>query len=141
MRISFQWVLGHIHANVLAAGFEDLGRFHVGLFRYPTPDGMRPTELAEQLLITKQSVNVLLRDMEERGYLVRVPDPSDGRGRVVRLTAKGRHLEEIVYDAAESAERAFTELLGPDRFAQLRHSLEEVVDHISAGDLLDGGQK
>lgn len=135
MRIAHQWVLAHVYARVVAAGYEDLGRSHVGMFRYPTPDGLRPSELADQLQITKQSVNDLLGDMEARGYLVRVPDPTDGRARVIRLTAKGHHLEEIVYDGAQSAELAIAELLGPRRFAQLRHSLEKVVSHISESDL------
>jgi len=135
MRLAHQWILEQVYAGVVAAGFEDLGRAHVGMFRYPTPHGLRPSELADQLQITKQSVNDLLHDMEVRGYLVRVPDPSDGRARVIRLTAKGRQLEEIVYDGAQSAELAIAELLGPHRFAQLRRSLEEVVSHISEGDV------
>jgi DNA-binding MarR family transcriptional regulator len=138
MRIAHQWVLEQVYIGVVAAGFEDLGRFHVRMFRYPTPDGLRPTALAEQLQITKQSVNDLLGHMEARGYLVRLPDPADGRARVIRLTTKGHHLEKTVYDAAGSAERAIAELLGPRRFAQLRHSLEEVVSRISEGDLSTG---
>ena len=45
--------------------------------------------LAEEVGITKQSVNDLLGHLEGRGYLVRVPEPVDGRARVIRLTAKG----------------------------------------------------
>lgn len=134
MRVAHQWVLNYVYASVVAAGFEDLGRFHVGMFRYPTPDGLRPTELADQLGITKQSVNNLLGDMEARGYLVRVPDPTDGRARVIRLTAMGRHLEDIVYEAARSAEETIAAQLGPRRFAQLRTALELVTRHIAEGD-------
>jgi DNA-binding MarR family transcriptional regulator len=139
MRTVVQWVREQVYAGVVAAGFDDLGRSHVAVFRYPTPDGLRPSDLADQLQITKQSVNDLLGDMEERGYLVRVAHPTDGRARVVRLTAKGHHLEEAVYDAAQSAELAIAELLGPRRFAQLRHSLEEVASRIARGDLPAAG--
>jgi DNA-binding MarR family transcriptional regulator len=138
MRVAHQWVLDQVYAAVVAAGFEDLGRFHVGMFRYPTTDGLRPTELAERLQITKQSVNDLVGDMEARGYLVRVRDPTDGRARVIRLTPKGHQLEKAAYDAAGSAERAMADLLGSRRFAQLRHSLEEVVHHITTGGLPTG---
>ncbi len=135
MRVAHQWVLDQVYAGVVAAGFEDLGRFHVSMFRYPTPDGQRPTALAEQLQITKQSVNDLIGDMEARGYLVREPDPTDGRARVIRLTAKGHQLDKTVYDAVGSAERAIADLLGPRRFAQLHDALEEVASHIARGDL------
>ncbi|MGH9045410.1 MAG: MarR family winged helix-turn-helix transcriptional regulator [Acidimicrobiales bacterium] len=136
MRTAVQWVRAQIYHDVVAAGFEDLGRFHVGMFSFPTPDGLRPTVLADQLGITKQSVNNLLRDLEGRGYLHRVPDPTDGRARVIHLTAKGRRLEAVVYDAAEAAEQGIAELLGPRRFAQFRRSLEEVAGHIASGELL-----
>ena len=131
MRFAHQWVMTHIYAHVVAAGYDDLSRSQIAIFRYPSPDGLRPSQLAYQLQITKQSVNDLLGEMEERGYLVRAADPTDGRARVIRLTAKGRQLEAVVYDGAQSAERAIAELLGPRQFAQLRHSLETVVSHIS----------
>ena len=135
MRVAHQWVLAQIYARARAAGFEDLGRLHVGMFRYPTPDGLRPTELAEQLQITKQLMNHLLGDMEQRGYLVRVPDPTDRRARVIRLTAKGDSLQKTASNAAQSAELAIAELLGPHRFAQFRDSLQKIASHIAKGDL------
>jgi DNA-binding MarR family transcriptional regulator len=131
MRVAYQWVMAQVYAHVVAAGYDDLSRAQIAMFRYPTPDGLRPSQLAAQLLITKQSVNDLLGEMEERGYLVRAPDPSDRRARVIRLTAKGRQLEQTVYDGAQSAERAIADLLGPRQFTQLRRALETVVSHIS----------
>ncbi|MGH7120525.1 MAG: MarR family winged helix-turn-helix transcriptional regulator, partial [Acetobacteraceae bacterium] len=93
------------------------------------------SELAEQLQVTKQAVNDVLRDMEELGYLTRVHDPTDGRARIIRLTSKGRHLEAVVYDGAQSAESAIGQLLGREAFADLRDSLEKVVRGITANTL------
>ena len=135
MRVAHQWVLSHIYDAVVAAGYEDLGRAHVGLFRYPTTDGLRPTELAERIHVTKQSVNDVLRDMEDLGYLVRVPDATDGRARVIRLTERGRQLEDVIHEGAHSAESAIARSLGPRRFTQFRASLEEVVNRIAQGNL------
>ena len=135
MRTTLRWVLDHAYEHVVAAGFDDLGRAHVGVFRYPTAEGLRPSELADRLQITKQSVNDLLHDLEERGYLVREADPSDGRARVVRLTKKGRALEDVVYAGAESAQQAIAELLGVRRFAQFRDALTAVSSSIAAGEL------
>jgi hypothetical protein len=58
-----RWIIDQIYEHVVAAGFDDLGRAHVGLFRYPTAEGLRPSELAERLQVSKQSVNDLLRDL------------------------------------------------------------------------------
>jgi DNA-binding MarR family transcriptional regulator len=135
MRIGLQWVRDYVHASTAAAGFEDLGRFHVGMFQYPTAEGVRPTELAESLQITKQSVNDLLRDMEARGYLTLVPDPTDGRARIIRLTPAGHELEQATHEAARAASEAFEQILGTRRYAALYAALDEVVAHIVAGDM------
>jgi len=128
MRIGWQWVRAQIYSGVVAAGYDDLNPAHVGLIRYPTFEGLRPTMLAEQVGITKQSVNDLLGHLEGRGYLVRMPDPTDGRARVIRLTAKGRRLGETINAEAQAAERRIAEILGPRRFAQLRSSLELLTE-------------
>ncbi|MBQ0844719.1 MAG: MarR family transcriptional regulator [Marinobacter psychrophilus] len=47
------------------------------LCRYPTLDGQRSTELADQLQIKKQFINDVLRHLEQSGYLVRKIDPAD----------------------------------------------------------------
>jgi DNA-binding MarR family transcriptional regulator len=127
--------MNHISTRVVAAGFDDLGRAHIGLFRYPTAEGLRPSELADRLQASKQSVNDLLRDLEARGYLVRETDPIDGRARVVRLTDRGRTLEDAAYEGARAAQQSIAERLGPRRFAQLHDALQEVSDRIAAGEL------
>ena len=125
MRIGWQWVRAQIYSGVVAAGYDDLNPAHVGLIRYPTFEGLRPTMLAEQVGITKQSVNDLLGHLEGRGYLVRMPDPTDGRARIVRLTSKGRRLENVINAHAQAAEIEIAEHLGPRRFAQLQAALTE----------------
>jgi DNA-binding MarR family transcriptional regulator len=135
MRVANYWVLEQVYARVVEAGFGDIGRSHVGMLRNPGPEGRRPSDIAEQLWITKQSVNDLLGDMESRGYLVRTPDPSDRRARIIRLTTRGRRLHSVAAGAAREAEAAIAELLGPRRFAQLRGALELIVKHIADNDL------
>ncbi|TAM77806.1 MarR family transcriptional regulator [bacterium] len=129
LRLGWQLVREQIFSGVVAAGYNDLNPAHVGLFRYPTLDRQRPSELAEQLQITRQSVNDLLGHLEGRGYLTREPDPADGRARVVRLTAKGHSLEKAINDQAHAAELKIAELLGRGSFSQLRNALEELAKH------------
>jgi len=131
MRVSWQWVWKQIFSGVVEAGYDDLNPAHVGLFRYPTFDRQRPSELAEQLQITKQSVNDLLGHLEAHGYLTREPDPNDGRARVVRLTTKGRRLEKTINHQAQRAELRIAELLGPRRYSQLRDALEELTARVN----------
>jgi DNA-binding MarR family transcriptional regulator len=131
LRQVWQWVRDQIYSGVVEAGYDDLNPAHVALFRYPSLDGLRPSEVAAQLQITKQSVNDLVGHLEQRGYVVRKRDPIDGRARVVRLTAKGRRLEKTINAQAHVAELRIAEMLGPRPFAELRHALEELSRRVT----------
>ena len=122
--VVWQWVRDQLYAGVVEAGFDDLNAAHVGLWRYPGLEGLRPSQLADRRGITKQSVNDLLVHLEQHGYLMRMPDPADGRARVIRLTSKGWRLQHAIYAEAGAAQLRIAEILGPRRFAQLRSSLE-----------------
>src|SRR4051812_14011081 len=87
LRVVWQWVRDQLYASVVAAGYDDLNAAHVELWRYPGLEGQRPSQLADRVGITKQSVNDLLGHLERQGYLSRAPDSTDGRARVIRLTA------------------------------------------------------
>jgi DNA-binding MarR family transcriptional regulator len=127
MRLVWQWVRTRIYDGVVAAGYDDLNRSHIGVFRFPGIDGLRPSEVAQEMQITKQSVNELLGHLERLGYLVRELDPNDSRARIIRLTNAGRKLERAVLREARAAETEIAELVGPRRFAQLRTALDELV--------------
>ena len=131
LRVVWQWVRDQLYAGVLAAGYDDLSAAHVGLWRYPGLEGVRPSQLAERVGVTKQSVNDLLGHLERHGYLLRVPDSADGRGRVIRLTSKGRRLQQTIYAEAGAAQRRIAEILGPRRFAQLQGSLELLTEQLA----------
>ncbi len=132
LRVVWQWVRDQLYAGVIAAGYDDLSAAHVGLWRYPGLDGLRPTQVADRVGITKQSVNDLLGHLERHGYLLRVPDSVDGRARVIRLTSRGRRLEQTIYAEAESAQLRIAEILGPQRFAHLHSSLELLTEQLAA---------
>lgn len=127
MRLVWQWVWDENYAGVVAAGYDDLNPAHVGLFRHPTLDGQRLTDIAHQMQVTKQSVHELVGHLEARGYLVRVPDPDDRRVRVVQLTARGRRLETVIRAHARRADQQIAGILGPRRFAALQQSLEDLI--------------
>ena len=127
----WQWVRDQLYAGVVAAGYDDLNAAHVGLWRYPGLEGLRPSQLADRRGITKQSVNDLLGYLEQHGYLLRVPDSVDGRARVIRLTPKGWRLQTTIYAEAGAAQLRIEEILGPRRYAQLHSSLELLTEQLS----------
>ena len=129
--VVWQWVRDQLYEGVVAAGYDDLNAAHVGLWRYPGLEGLRPSQLADRRGITKQSVNDLLGYLEQHGYLLRVPDSVDGRARVIRLTPKGCRLQKTIYTEAASAQLQIEEILGPRRYAQLHSSLELLNEQLA----------
>lgn len=111
-------------------GFDDLDAPHLSVVLWPGPEGMRPSDLAARMRVTKQALNYLLGELERLGYLERRPDPDDGRARRIALTARGKSLVPVIRAAVADAEREWAAELGAARFEQLRNlllDLNEVV--------------
>jgi DNA-binding MarR family transcriptional regulator len=126
--MGWQRVREDIYRRIQEDGYSDLNPSHVSLFRYEGLDGRRPTQLAESMQITKQSVNDLLRHMEEKGYLECWPDPDDKRAKLIRLTARGRKLDEAIRKHAHEAERMLANELGEEKFHELYGLLAKLSD-------------
>lgn len=89
-------------------------------------DGARPTVLAARLGITKQSLGERLRDLEQRGWVESVPDPTDGRALIVRRTADGDRIREITELAIDSMESDWASQVGDRRFRTFLAVLSEL---------------
>ena len=115
-------------AALRAAGFGDLTAARGRVFARIGPHGTRLTDLAEQAQITKQSAGFLVDQLERAGYVERVPDPSDGRARLVRLAARGREAQVCARAMEEEVEAELAGVLGPRRTRELREALEALRD-------------
>jgi DNA-binding MarR family transcriptional regulator len=126
LRFAWQRIRERIYVGVRKDGYTDLNRAHVSLFRYEGLDGRRPSQLAESMQITKQSVNDLLRHLEKHGYLESVADTKDRRARLVRFTRRGRRLDSVVRTHAAAAERELAQELGEPAFHALYDTLLKI---------------
>jgi DNA-binding MarR family transcriptional regulator len=77
--------------------------------------------------MTKQSVGEVASDLEARAYVERVPDPNDGRAKIIRLTQRGREAQSIGQALIDDLERDWGERFGADRVAALREALEVIT--------------
>lgn len=96
------------------------------------PGGTRLSELAEAAQITKQTATALVDRLEAAGWVERVPDPTDGRARLVRLTEQAWAGPGPIGKAMErTIEAEWTEHLGEAQMAVLRETLarlREITD-------------
>jgi DNA-binding MarR family transcriptional regulator len=70
-------------------GFEDIRAAHTNLFPHIDLEGTRLTDLAKRVGISKQAVGQLVDELEGMGALERVPDPDDGRAKLIRFAREG----------------------------------------------------
>ncbi len=120
-----------VFAALAEAGFSDLTPAQARVFQRIAPAGSRLTDLAAQAGITKQSAGFLVDQLERAGYVERVPDPDDGRARLVRVSDRGARSVEASRAIVAGVEAEWTAHLGERRMAQLRDiltDLREITD-------------
>src|SRR5258708_35600906 len=78
-----------LHKHLAARGYDDVRPAHGFAFHRLAPDGATGNELAEFLDITKQAASEMVDYLEQHGYVVRRRHPTDRRGKIVTLTARG----------------------------------------------------
>jgi DNA-binding MarR family transcriptional regulator len=131
MFIAFRAASERIFRSVQEAGFADVTLAQSRLLMGIDVDGTRLSTLAERAQIAKQTATSLVDKLERAGYVERVPDPSDGRARLVRLTPRAEAALPVARAAEEEIEKEWRAHLGRERMEQLRESLtalREVTD-------------
>ena len=109
------------------AGYGDIREAHGCVFGNIAPEGMRLTDLAEHAGMTKQGVGEAVTDLERLGYAERVPDPNDGRAKIIRLTERGAAAQLVGFRIIAEIEREWVERFGADRVDALRATLLEIT--------------
>jgi DNA-binding MarR family transcriptional regulator len=86
-------------------------------------DGLHPTTLSAQALITTGAMTTRLNRLERNGLIVRQADPADGRAVLVRLTRLGRARAEKALAAVLEVDRDFLAPLPEDRREEVAAAL------------------
>ncbi|MBD3884967.1 winged helix-turn-helix transcriptional regulator [Phormidium tenue FACHB-886] len=126
LRLPFEVLLDRVYSELATSGFEDIRPAHGNVFRYISPDGSRLTELADEAQITKQSMNYLVEYLHDRGYVEMIPDPTDGRAKLIRLTNQGQTVQQLAIQISRQVEAEWAAQLGQRKMSQLRRLLEEL---------------
>jgi len=115
----------HMRAGLVARG-HDLRPSTAQVIPNLPPSGLRMSELAARLRLTLQRAGQLVAELEEVGYLERVPDPSDGRAKRVIYTRRGRTLIRDIDEITRETTEHFAGEIGNDRFQRLCELLAEL---------------
>ena len=109
-------------------GFPGFRPAHGTIGQHIKDGGSRITELAQLAQLTKPTVVYLVNDLERLGYVERVPDPDDGRAKLVRLTARGARAQQAGREIVAQIEQDWSRVLGESDFATLRELLQRLHD-------------
>ena len=128
VRLAAQFMNERLTRWIAESGFEGVQPAHSAAIQplWGQPMGARVTTLARTSRITKQSMSVLVSDLEAAGYVERVPDPDDARASRVRLTAHGRAYGRAVRAFSRNVEADWAERVGAQRIEELRSTLNEL---------------
>lgn len=119
-------LIEELHRRLHDAGYGEIRPVHGAVFRHLPPAGIRLSELADSARMTKQSMGEHVMELERLGYLVRVPDPEDGRAKLIRPTGKGLSTMMFAREALREIEVEWSQALGAERIADLRATLDAI---------------
>jgi DNA-binding MarR family transcriptional regulator len=119
----FRWFESALLERLAKAGYPELRVSHSALFAALDRDGTRPAELARRLGVTRQSVHQTIHELVDMGLLELIPDVSDKRASLTRLTDRGREHVKVARRIFGALETELEQRIGTGQVAALRRSL------------------
>jgi len=92
------------------------------------PYELSPSQLKATMLFTSGGLSNLLKRLEQEGLIKRFDHPKDGRGVLVRLTAKGRRLADASMPKHAAAEIYLVRMLDEQQRQTLAELLCQMID-------------
>jgi DNA-binding MarR family transcriptional regulator len=128
------WQVSTLWQRRQRAALEPLGLTHVQFVLLATAawlarSGTSPTQtaLAAQAKTDVMMTSQVIRALEGRGLVARVPHPTDTRAKHVSVTPEGQALVRKAMRVVEAADAAFFEALGDAKTASLVHAMGRLV--------------
>jgi DNA-binding MarR family transcriptional regulator len=121
----------YVERGFAEAGHPAIRQPHFPILEYIDRErGSRISYLARHANVTIQAMGELVDHLTAHGYVERVPDPTDGRARLVRLTARGLELYALAVQLVTGMEAAWAARLGEAKMRRLKRLLAELWDAI-----------
>ncbi|KMO84276.1 MarR family winged helix-turn-helix transcriptional regulator [Mycolicibacterium chubuense] len=115
-------------------GYGDVRDAHMHVFGAIRTGHVRLTEIAARAQLSLSATSELVNELESFGYLARRADPSDGRAKLVVLTARGEQLMRDAGGRVAEIEARWADIVGADRFQAACAVLQELLDTLEPAD-------
>ncbi len=122
LRQCLEHVRARIETDIKAAGFTDVQPAHLAVFSFPPPDGMRPSDLARRICMSRQATNHIIGQLEALGYLERRAGRKGERRRIY-LTPRTWGMVKVVHATLLEIQAEWAAEIGPDGFRDFMATL------------------
>jgi len=101
---------------------------------------LSPTAVCDWTAMDKVKVSRAAAGLAARGLIRQLADPNDGRGRLLRMTRKGKTVHQDVVPQARALEATLAEGLGRGRWVALSKALVRLNAHVQGIEGPDHGK-
>jgi DNA-binding MarR family transcriptional regulator len=122
LRQCLDHVRARIEADLRSAGVTDLQPVHLAVFSFPPPDGVRPSDLARRMRMSRQATNHIIGQLEAMGYLERRAERKGERRRIY-LTPRTWGMVKVVHATLLEIQGEWAADIGPERFGDFMTTL------------------
>lgn len=121
------------HLELMAQrGFDDVRRAHNAVFVFVPAEGIRLTDLAHAADLSKQAMGELVDELVDKGYFERVPDPTDGRAKLIIWAERGEEAHRATMEVFSRLEEELARHLDDGTYQQMKvHMLQLVTTVLS----------
>lgn len=84
-------------------------------------------KISQRWLIPKQTINMVFKDFERKGFVELFPMPEDKRIKVIRFTKTGKEYADAIVAKLRKVELSVIEEIGVERMQQLNENMDLFV--------------
>ena len=119
----YEWFDDNIQRIAGERGLPTLTRSESMLMIHLGDGVTRPTEIAKVMGVSRQAVHQTIAGLARKQVLELVPDPSDGRAKILRFRADAADLRDEIVSLQHELESILAERIGVEEVDMMRHAL------------------
>ena len=122
------WAQGDMLDRIKKRGHRTLRRAHGHVLVPIEFAGTRMVDIAKNRHVSKNAIGKIVADLVSIGYVELIPDPEDGRAKILRYTPAGIQMLSDVMAVGQEFEHDLEELIGQRKLTMLKSILQEISD-------------
>ena len=113
------WFDESLQGSLTRSGFEPVSRTQSMFLLCLASGRNKPSQIADQLGVSRQTVSHIISSLSERGLIVLSTDPDDARGRIVDYSDSAQDLRKAAHAIVNRLEMLLKQRIGANAFDSL----------------------